>query len=495
MRALSKAAENTLISAIEKAAAMVNDGMAPDAAIIKSATDFNIPAGHLDLMVHAYNTGRTTKQREQGENTLEKAADFSLADVTKIRSALYPESVKTSAALVRDSIISTEYAVDPRHMLARHRRDQEKAAAALRPLPAPTYVRPPRDEQIAAQRAYSEKQAQRIAAEEARRVSTAAYGKAASALDSLTTYFRTPGNMGYQDAVREVQLRFGADGVSVLQKVAAVYPHIERQAATKNNYFGDNPLYALVDTVLTATQTYNEVKVKVAAEKTASAKPAPEIIHGSVLDALEEKPLTLKEAAAPRLETLYNDAGREYKATWNDTSKSWDQIGGLKAQQSGGSGGGGGGEKKEKFSPILSPAKFVGGLIGMSGDKDNKAKPSAPQDPLASVKSEFNSLSDPDHESALQGIRAKSVLHDLMLNDPVISGHDPQDVAMAFNEISELSPSLVSSPGMLNAVLRKRLEAGQLGDFDVKQLLEMDKLRAERDKIQNETRRIGLETL
>lgn len=456
MRALSKAAENTLISAIEKAAAMVNDGMAPDAAIIKSATDFNIPAGHLDLMVHAYNTGRTTKQREQGENTLEKAADFSLADVTKIRAVLYPESVKTSAALVRDSIISTEYAVDPRHMLARHRREQEKAAAAIRPLPAPTYVRPPRDEQIAAQRAYSEKQAQRIAAEEARRVSTAAYGKAASALDSLTTYFRTPGNMGYQDAVREVQLRFGADGVSVLQKVAAVYPHIEKQAATKNNHFGDNPLYALVDAVLTATQTYNEVKVKVAAEKTASAKPAPEIIHGSVLDALEEKPLTLKEAATPPTPPKPES------------------------------------KPKSSFNPLLSPAKMVGGIIGMGGGKE---APPAPKDPLAPVKSEFNSLSDPDHESALQGIRAKSVLHDLMLNDPVISGHDPQDVAMAFNEISELSPSLVSSPGMLNAVLRKRLEAGQLGDFDVKQLLEMDKLRAERDKIQNETRRIGLETL
>lgn len=452
MRALSKAAENTLISAIEKAAAMVNDGTAPDAAIIKSATDFNIPAGHLDLMVHAYNTGRTTKQREQGENTLEKAADFSLADVTKIRAALYPESVKTSAALVRDSIISTEYAIDPRHMLARHRRDQEKAAAALRPLPALTYVRPPRDEQIAAQRAYSEKQAHRLAAEEARRVSTAAYGKAAAALDSLTTYFRTPGNMGYQDAVREVQLRFGADGVSVLQKVAAVYPHIEKQATTKNNYFGDNPLYALVDTVLTSTQTYNEVKVKVAAEKTASAKPTNEIIRGSVLDALEEKPLTLKEATSPPAPP----------------------------------------KPKSSFNPLLSPAKMVGGIIGMGSGKE---APPAPKDPLAPVKSEFNSLSDPDHESALQGIRAKSVLHDLMLNDPIISGHDPQDVAMAFNEIAELSPNLVSSPGMLNSVLRKRLEAGQLGDFDVKQLLEMDKLRAERDKIQNETRRIGLETL
>jgi hypothetical protein len=349
-------------------------------------------------------------------------------------------------------------------MLARHRREQEKAAAALRPLPAPTYVRPPRDEQIAAQRAYSEKQAQQRVAEEARRVSTAAYGKAAAALDALTTYFRTPGNMGYQDAVREVQLRFGADGVSVLQKVAAVYPHIEKQAATKNNHFGDNPLYALVDAVLTATQTYNEVKVKVAAEKTAAAKPAPEIIHGSVLDALEEKPLTLKEAAS-RPSPPAPKPGPKPEAK---------------------------GPTKPSFNPLLSPAKMVGGIIGMGSGKE---APAAPKDPLASVKSEFNSLSDPDHESALQGIRAKSVLHDLMLNDPVISGHDPQDVAMAFNEISELSPSLVSSPGMLNAVLRKRLEAGQLGDFDVKQLLEMDKLRAERDKIQNETRRIGLETL
>jgi hypothetical protein len=64
MRSLSKEAEHKLIAAIEKAAALVNAGEEPNSAIIKSASAANIPAGHINLMVHAYNTGRTNKQRE-----------------------------------------------------------------------------------------------------------------------------------------------------------------------------------------------------------------------------------------------------------------------------------------------------------------------------------------------------------------------------------------------------------------------------------------------
>jgi hypothetical protein len=84
MQSLSKAAEQKLIAAIEKAASLVNTGTAPNDAIIKSAAEANIPAGHINLMVHAYNTGRTTKQREQGSDPLEKAADFQLADAETV---------------------------------------------------------------------------------------------------------------------------------------------------------------------------------------------------------------------------------------------------------------------------------------------------------------------------------------------------------------------------------------------------------------------------
>jgi hypothetical protein len=141
------------------------------------------------------------------------------------------------------------------------------------------------------------------------------------------------------------------------------------------------------------------------------------------------------------------------------------------------------------------PVRIVGTGLGMSGLSYLEGQKSAPKDPQAKEKAQFNKLNDPSHESALKSLRAKGVLHDLILNDPVVSGYDPQDVAMAFNDISELAPGMIDSPGMLQSVLRKRLEAGQMADFDVKQLLEMDKLRAERDKLQAEARRVTMDTL
>jgi hypothetical protein len=250
MRTLAKEAERKLISAIEKAASLVNDGMSPNDAIIKSASEANIPSGHINLMVHAYNTGRTTKQREGGESTLEKAAEFPLADVRVILEALYPENVKTSAELKRNEVVSTEYAVPPSGFLNRRRDAMQKAASAGVALPEKTWTPPPRDEHAAVMRTQSEKNAALRAAEETRRQAAAAYQKAASSLDELNTYFRTPGNMPFGDAVREVGLRLGPSGVSVLQKIAAVYPHFTKQADTGKNHYGHDPLYKLVEDVI-----------------------------------------------------------------------------------------------------------------------------------------------------------------------------------------------------------------------------------------------------
>lgn len=94
----------------------------------------------------------------------------------------------------------------------------------------------------------------------------------------------------------------------------------------------------------------------------------------------------------------------------------------------------------------------------------------------------FESLTDPEHETELRNIRAQSILHDLVMNDPVISGYDPAEVANAFNELADVAPNFVNSPATMQALLRKRLEAGQMADFDVKQLIDMEKSRAETDK-------------
>jgi hypothetical protein len=588
MRTLTKEAERKLIAAIEKAASLVNDGMAPNTAIIKSAGEANIPAGHINLMVHAYNTGRTTKQRENGESTLEKAADFNLADTDTVLKALYPEQVKTSAEIARNEAVSTEYAVPPSGFLARRRDAMQKAASAAVSLPEKTWTPPPRDEHAAAMRSQSEKNAALRAAEETRRQAAAAYQKAANSLEELNIYFRTPGNMPFGDALREVGLRLGPGGVSVLQKVAAVYPHFTKQADTGKNHYGQDPVYKLVEDVIGTVEYYNEAQSRVVTKKADAGfckKELPEFITGSILHNPADEPLTLKEAGGldarvqqvmqnKKLKEPYLEGGllptdpfagrssfdgRDFRGPGprtlvstksldkkidrdsatkkspeeevDELFKDWDtsidehekrvadgraqaakvpepanpfkQIsdatrdplkkllgGGLNAVTGGASGLNSAMDNMN--IGVTTPVKMVGGLIGASqeGVSGQIGKMLSGDDANDKTKQHFQALTDSDHEQALKTIRAKGVLHDLVINDPVISGYDPQDVAMAFNEVAELAPNLVDSPGMIQSVLRKRLEAGSLADFDVKQILEMDKLRSERDKILAETRDI-----
>ena len=300
MRSLSKEAEQKLISAIERAATLVNEGVTPNDAIVKSAAAANVPAGHINLMVHAYNTGRTTKQREQGDDATEKSADFQLADADSVLESLYPKQVKTSSELLSESIVSTEYAVSPAGFLARRNASLEKTAAAQYQLPAKTFVPPPRDEKFAAERAYSQKVSEKRAAEETRRISTMAYQKAADAMDTLHDYFRKPGHMSFGDALREVDLRLGAEGVSVLNKLAAVYPHLEKQAATGETHLGLTGPYSLVTNVIDAVDAYNTAKSNLDTVKQASViskKETPTFITGSILYNPLEAPLTLKAAA------------------------------------------------------------------------------------------------------------------------------------------------------------------------------------------------------
>jgi hypothetical protein len=550
MRPLTKEAEAKLISAIERAAAYVNGGLTPNDAIVKSASESDIPSGHINLMVHAYNTGRTTKQREQGNDTLEKAADFPLADAVTVMDALFPKAVKTSAEISRNHVVSGEYAVDPAGMLARRKAAQTKSAAAKISLPEKTWVAPPRDEEAAVRRAASEKRAAELAQEELRRQATVAYSKAAAAMEELHEYFRHPGNLSFQDAVRETELRYGEDGVNVLNKLAAVYPHLTKQAATRDLILGECQPCKLAAAVLTALEAYNEAQARVPAAKQAAAKKAePAVITGSILYNPADEPLELKSAAE------YDEFGRgkttgpvkplrEYDSfpgtpaderdelhvkyrSQNPQARSEQQMAGsafadmleqqLAEEQAAAEaeaappappsppnrppvppapaerpgrapqprrpapgGGDGGFSLAPARSGFLSAAKAIASRMAQGaaeGEKKMKTKA-------------YQSLTDPEHESALRGIRAQSMLHDLVLNDPVISGHDPAEVAQAFNELADVAPQFVDSPAAMQALLRKRLEAGQMADFDVKQLLDMEKARAETGKAQMETKKL-----
>jgi hypothetical protein len=442
MRQLTKEAEGKLLAAIEQAATYVNDGEDPNTAITKIASEQNMPAGHVRLMVHAYNTGRTTTTREKGASTNEKAADFKLADADKVLASLFPTEVKTAAELVKSAAVSTEYAIPPAGFIARRNNSMQKAAAATVALPEKSWTPPPRDDHAAAMRVYSEKQAAKRAEEEVRRRASEAYTKAAVAMEHLHEYFLRPGNMSFQDAVRETELRHGMEGVTVLKKVAAVYPHLEKQAATNKQHFGEVVPCQLVQNVLAAVESYNDAKSAIAPPKTAASKVAPETITGSILYNPLEASLELKKAnASPML------------------------PGGLTS-----------------IHPV-SVTQALGQTMGAGLNSYVK-------EPKEMRNDAFAEITDPDHERKLRNIRAQSVVTDLMTNDPVISGHDAHEVANAFNELAEVAPSFMDSTATVQALLRKRLEAGQLADFDIKQLLDMEKVKADKQKSVAEARAV-----
>jgi len=433
MRALSKEAETKLLAAIERAAGLVNDGAAPNDAIVKVASAAEIPAGHISLMVHAYNTGRTNKQREAGENPLEKSADFPLADLDTVMAALYPKEVKTAAEISRATAVSSEYALSPAGMLARRKAQLTKEAAGKVQLPEKTYQPYPRDEHEAARRAYSEKKAAIQSREEMRRQVTDAYNKAAAKMEQLHEYFRHPGNLSFPDAVQETELRYGPEAVSALKKLSSVYPFLAKQAATRSAIIGDCIPCALADEVVTALAEYNEKQQKFAAAYPPvvdKKKELPQPVTGSILRNPATEPLQLKSAG------MMDTFTAPISATMG--------VGNTLLEQG------------------------VGGLTEASPDK-MRAKA-------------LMDLTDPEHERKLHTIKSRGVLHDLMLNDPVISGYDPNDVANAYNELAELAPSYTSSTAAMSALLRKRLEAGQLADFDIKQIVDLESRKTEQKK-------------
>jgi len=98
------------------------------------------------------------------------------------------------------------------------------------------------------------------------------------------------------------------------------------------------------------------------------------------------------------------------------------------------------------------------------------------------IDSRLQSLEDinvgayPEQESELRAIESESVLQDLMATDPVISGYDPEEIIIAYNDIAKFAPESAMQPMVLRSYLRKYLESSTnpngkiMEGFDIGQL-------------------------
>ncbi len=75
----------------------------------------------------------------------------------------------------------------------------------------------------------------------------------------------------------------------------------------------------------------------------------------------------------------------------------------------------------------------------------------------------------------MRKIKAHSMLNS-MLTDPdsPISGHDPDDVIGAYNEISQLAPRAAEQPAAVKPLLARRLQ-GNVQPFEAKEITDIEK--------------------
>ena len=92
------------------------------------------------------------------------------------------------------------------------------------------------------------------------------------------------------------------------------------------------------------------------------------------------------------------------------------------------------------------------------------------------ISSMADQIGDRQHEDKLRQIQTKTMLNDMVSNDPIISGYEQDRVLDAFNHLNQLAPRALSQRLVAQQMMRKYLEQDSAVDpFDVDQLLEIEK--------------------
>lgn len=404
---MNAAQERKLLNAAEQVAQHVSAGSLPTDAVIKVAQDMRLRQGEIKLVAHAYNTGATRQHFDSTSDPLEKAAAFPLADPDAAVAAMFPEQVKTAAAIQQETAVAFDYAVSPMGMLAR----RKKAAVILPELPkiAPreTYLHP----DSLQKQAVAERQRHKQAVDEARRQTAVALDKMAQAFCDLVEYFETPGHPSLASVKEAVANVYGGEGAAILGTIETYRPHLRKAAAAPYDY-------------------------------SVISQPLPLI--GQMLQAIEKHHACGME--------YYKQAAYAQASVINNSHDLSDSV------------------LPNEKQAIANPLALM--LTGSyAKDMIDKTVQGMPE---ARMQEATSQLADPQHEAALRNIRVRSMLNDLMTEDPVVSRHNPQDVLQAYNDLNGLAPHAADQKLIMQAALRKQLEQGNVEPFEVDQLLGID---------------------
>jgi len=434
MTQFGKEAEDRLLRCVRDVQAYIVDGDSPDDSIIKVAQEQQLHPDMLPLLVQAVNVGRQSYQREKysGQGVLEQLAEFPLARIEVVKAALYPAKPSSPSAVLKASAVSQEYAAPPKPVFSYQKAATEKLASAKLPdsyfaQPAPGYQGDPKTK-IARMQAAKQKIAREI--ENAKTAEIAARDLFLASLSRVADYFKQASydRLPLAEVEWNALRLYGPLAGDVINYVAARNQTKEARASGPPR---------LARPVSQSDLPYAAIGAAIAAaEKYAAARQHTAHMEGAATEKIAQVMRPFAEHF-PTTPTSVLGSQRQNKA-----------ASGLSTMLASGIGSGLGTQFRESMQPKSTPDLVSD--IGLE-------------------------LDDPQHNDELKGIEAKAMLNDLLANDEVISGFDPQEVSEAYNEITQLSPSSATQPALMRPLLRKRLTAGSVEPFEAQQLADIEK--------------------
>lgn len=434
---LTKESEERISSALSKVAERTNRGESPNDAIVKVASDMSIPAGHVRLMVRAFNNGRSLGHIRNHSELTEKAAAFPLADASEVLERMFPSKVETPAEKAAAVAVSDDYRMSPKGWLQRREKAASrqnllvKAASADKSPEASPY---PTDPRRAGKEAMAKIGELSLEHERLKEAAVGASYKVAADVNAVGDYFGRPDSFDINEVRVNAQTALGAPGGKLVEHACRMYKYamVNPVRFTHAVDWEQEP-YSLIKQALDSMVDFTEKR--------------------AALDKFEEElPEKKAEALRPFCQRPGNDV--IVGSVWDNQSQT-KQAAGLLG---------------------LTVAGLVGGSArGMS----EKMLPKSKED---LIQERMQELADPAHEDKLRAIRMQTMMHEMMATDPVISGYEPEMVLEAFNHLSEVAPRAMQQRVMAQALLRKYLEqASALDTFDVDQMLDVEGKIQERD--------------
>jgi len=433
MPKLTKASEQLLSNALGDVAELTNTGVSPDDAIVKVASAEKIPAGQVRLMVRAFNNGRSVGHLRIHDSLEEKAASFDIANASNILERMFPSEHTTASQEKQAAVVSSDYSISPAGWVERKKQAEKRAGMTKTASVAAESPYPDNPLRMGKQ-AISSLRTMRRDLEEAKQSIVGAAYTALGSIEKLASYFREPTAIPFESVRANAEVYYGERANKLMEKVSEHKIPLRRKGDTQLRVDWDAEPYTLVKAALDAASNFITLRKQY------------DELEGAHIEKRSETLRPFSVAQEPAVTT---------GSVWDNPSQTEKQAIGL----------------------------FGLGVAGMAGGTaKGMAEHFSPKSREDLVQDRLNRLAESPHEDKLREISGRTMMHDLVTTDPVLTNFDYEDVLEAYNHLAAVAPRAMQQRITAKALLRKYMEQAESVDlFDVDQLLGVESRIAERD--------------